>query len=424
MKYHIITSIFVFLFLACEPDLNIDQKDIKYPPTEKSRPKTEDSKQKESKPKTEEELRKKQQQEEEELRKKQQQEEEELKKKQQQQEEELRKKQQQEEELKKKQQQEEEELRKKQQQEEELRKKQQQEELKKKQQQQEEELRKKQQQEEEELRRKQQQEEEELKKKQQQEEELRRKQQQEEELRKKQQQEEELRKKQQQEEELRRKQQQEEELRKKQQQEEELRKKQQLKNKLLNDLKNLIEIANTDKEKSTKRMKEEPSDQYGILAFQELYMSTGKVSENKPEPKKFRENTYSTLSAIDDNKLKDLSEIIRKSGQIQGLFNIFNRFGINFNEPLNHVYSKKDTLKELEISDLEKLKNSFEKLLSLKATFTKMLNQLLLDYENDKDHIRTDTNKLKSYGTEFFNQLDEKESESYAPKNQIFSIVT
>ncbi|WP_418457387.1 CRASP family complement regulator-acquiring lipoprotein [Borreliella andersonii] len=414
MKYHIITSIFVFLFLACEPDLNIDQKDIKYPPTEKSRPKTEDSKQKESKPKTEEELRKKQQEEEEELRKKQQQEEEELKKKQQQEEEELRKKQQQEEEELKKKQQQEEELKKKQQQEEELRKKQQQEEeLRKKQQQ--EELKKKQQQEEEELRRKQQQQEEELRRKQQQEEE---------ELKKKQQQEEELRRKQQQEEELRRKQQQEEELRKKQQEEEELRKKQQLKNKLLNDLKNLIEIANTDKEKSTKRMKEEPSDQYGILAFQELYMSTGKVSENKPEPKKFRENTYSTLSAIDDNKLKDLSEIIRKSGQIQGLFNIFNRFGINFNEPLNHVYSKKDTLKELEISDLEKLKNSFEKLLSLKATFTKMLNQLLLDYENDKDHIRTDTNKLKSYGTEFFNQLDEKESESYAPKNQIFSIVT
>ncbi|MDO7256762.1 CRASP family complement regulator-acquiring lipoprotein [Borreliella burgdorferi] len=88
MKYHIITTIFVFLFLACRPDFNIDQKDIKYPPTEKSRPKTESSKQKESKPKTEEELKKKQQ--EEELKKKQQ--EEELKKKQQ--EEELKKKQQ------------------------------------------------------------------------------------------------------------------------------------------------------------------------------------------------------------------------------------------------------------------------------------------------------------------------------------------
>ncbi|WP_418905146.1 virulence associated lipoprotein (plasmid) [Borreliella finlandensis] len=72
MKYHIITTIFVFLFLACRPDFNIDQKDIKYPPTEKSRPKTESSKQKESKPKTEEELKKKQQEEEKEKPRKQQ----------------------------------------------------------------------------------------------------------------------------------------------------------------------------------------------------------------------------------------------------------------------------------------------------------------------------------------------------------------
>ncbi|WP_417903348.1 complement regulator-acquiring protein [Borreliella andersonii] len=207
--------------------------------------------------------------------------------------------------------------------------------------------------------------------------------------------------------------------------EEELRKKQRLKNTSLTDLKNLIERANTDKEKSTKRMKEEPSNQYGILAFQDLYMPNGKqVSENEPEPKKIRENIYFTLSAIDDNKLKDLSKIIREAEQTQGLFNIFLRFGRNFKELLNHVYSKKDTLKELEISDLEKLKNSFEKLLSLKATFTEMLNQLLLDYENDKDHIQTDTNKLKPYVTEFFHQLRKKESELHAPKNQIFSIVT
>ncbi|WP_418905152.1 hypothetical protein QIA19_04910 (plasmid) [Borreliella finlandensis] len=44
MKYHIIVHIFVFLFLACNADFNTDQKGIKYPPTEKSKPKTEDSK--------------------------------------------------------------------------------------------------------------------------------------------------------------------------------------------------------------------------------------------------------------------------------------------------------------------------------------------------------------------------------------------
>ncbi|ACN92258.1 virulence associated lipoprotein [Borreliella burgdorferi] len=195
-----------------------------------------------------------------------------------------------------------------------------------------------------------------------------------------------------------------------------------IKNTLLNDLINLIEIANEHKEKYEKRMQEEPSDQYGILAFQELDLSVGKISEDTPQSKKFRKNTYSTLSAIDVNKLKDLSEIIRNSGQIQGLFNIFNRFGGIFDDSLNHVYSKKDILGGLEILDLDKLKNSFEKLLSIKETFSKMLNQLLLDYKNDKDHIRTETNKLKSHTTALFEQLDKKEDEAYEPKNQIFSI--
>ncbi|AEL19509.1 borrelia virulent strain associated lipoprotein (plasmid) [Borreliella bissettiae DN127] len=64
MKYNNIVNIFIFLFLACNPNFNTEQKDIKSPPTEKSRPKIEESKQ-------EEELKKKQQ-EEEELKRKQQ----------------------------------------------------------------------------------------------------------------------------------------------------------------------------------------------------------------------------------------------------------------------------------------------------------------------------------------------------------------
>ncbi|WP_204273392.1 hypothetical protein, partial [Stenotrophomonas maltophilia] len=53
--------------------------------------------------------------------------------------------------------------------------------------------------------------------------------------------------------------------------------------------------------------------------------------------------------ALAMGSVKDLSEIIRNSGQIQGLFNIFNRFGGIFDDSLNHVYSKKDILGGLEI---------------------------------------------------------------------------
>lgn len=61
------------------------------------------------------------------------------------------------------------------------------------------------------------------------------------------------------------------------------------------------------------------------------------------------------------------------------------------------LYPKKDALDKLEISNLEKLKNSFEKLLSRKSIVLDMLNQLLLDYQDDKNSIiKTDTTKLES----------------------------
>ncbi|WP_234925303.1 virulence associated lipoprotein [Borreliella valaisiana] len=60
---------------------------------------------------------------------------------------------------------------------------------------------------------------------------------------------------------------------------------------------------------------------------------------------------------------------------------------------------KKDTLDKLEISNLEKLKNSFKELLSTKATISETLNKLLLDYQNDENSIKTDSTKLESHVT-------------------------
>ncbi len=46
---------------------------------------------------------------------------------------------------------------------------------------------------------------------------------------------------------------------------------QRMKKTLLNDLKNLIETASADIEKYVKKLEEEPANQYGILAFKELF---------------------------------------------------------------------------------------------------------------------------------------------------------
>ncbi|AJY73025.1 CRASP family complement regulator-acquiring lipoprotein [Borreliella afzelii] len=60
------------------------------------------------------------------------------------------------------------------------------------------------------------------------------------------------------------------------------------------------------------------------------------------------------------------------------------------------LYPKKDILDKLEISDLQKFKNLLEKLLSTKADISKTLKQLLLDYQNNENSIKTDINGLKS----------------------------
>lgn len=59
------------------------------------------------------------------------------------------------------------------------------------------------------------------------------------------------------------------------------------------------------------------------------------------------------------------------------------------------LYSKKDTLNKLEILDLENLKNSFEKLLSIRTVVSEMLNQLLLDYKSNKNSIKTNNVELE-----------------------------
>ncbi|WP_419260115.1 CRASP family complement regulator-acquiring lipoprotein [Borreliella afzelii] len=171
-----------------------------------------------------------------------------------------------------------------------------------------------------------------------------------------------------------------------------------MKKTLLNDLKNLIETASADREKYVKKLEEEPANQYGILAFKELFWPTSPnedIADNTERSKKYRKYVYCTLNAIDTNKLKELSEIILLSAQTGALFNIFKELGNTIDDVIVGLYSKKDALNKLEILDLENLKNSFEKLLSTKTIVSEMFSQLLLDYQNDKNLIKRDNTNLK-----------------------------
>ncbi|ACN55748.1 virulence associated lipoprotein [Borreliella burgdorferi] len=198
----------------------------------------------------------------------------------------------------------------------------------------------------------------------------------------------------------------------------------QIKNKLLDDLKNLIETANEDRKKYEKKLEEEPSNQYGISIFKEIYWvaSYETVADNTDRSKNYRKFIYATLNPINTNKLANLSKILIQSKQKTLLFGTFCNLGRTFDTAINHLYPKKDALDKLEISNLEKLKNSFEKLLSMKSIVSDMLNQLLLDYQDDKDSIKTDIAKLESHLTELYKQIEKKSSQATKLKNNILSI--
>uniref|UniRef100_UPI003AF66EBD virulence associated lipoprotein n=2 Tax=Borreliella afzelii TaxID=29518 RepID=UPI003AF66EBD len=146
------------------------------------------------------------------------------------------------------------------------------------------------------------------------------------------------------------------------------------------------------------------------------------VTADTKRSKDYRKQTYATLNNININELKTFSEIVVLAKQTHILINIVRSFGAALDDVIVCLYPKKDILDKLEISDLQKLKNLLEKLLSTKADVSKMLNQLLLDYQNDTNSIQTDTAKLEPRVTTFSKQMLEKQKEAENIRNEIFTI--
>ncbi len=108
-------------------------------------------------------------------------------------------------------------------------------------------------------------------------------------------------------------------------------------------------------------MGEEPSDQYGI-PFNDFNWgpNTEKISSNTNRSIKYRRHTYTILSSIDTKEFKEFTNILKLT-IILDMYNLFNDLGRSLDIATNYLYSKKETLDKLDTSDLEKLKNSFEK---------------------------------------------------------------
>ncbi|WP_418905153.1 virulence associated lipoprotein (plasmid) [Borreliella finlandensis] len=169
-------------------------------------------------------------------------------------------------------------------------------------------------------------------------------------------------------------------------------------------------------------MKEEPEDQYGVQAFKVLNWGPGTedVSANTERSIRFRRHTYTILSVLDIDELKEFSDIILLATE-ENILGAFSSLGGVLDTASDHLHPKKDKLNNLDISDLKTLKNSFDKILSIIETVSSMSKQLILDYENNKDLIKTDINKLKSHVKKLHNQFREKAHEAYNLKEFIVS---
>ncbi|MBB6043498.1 virulence associated lipoprotein (plasmid) [Borreliella yangtzensis] len=194
-----------------------------------------------------------------------------------------------------------------------------------------------------------------------------------------------------------------------------------IKNKLLNNLNNLIKVANAHKEKYIKIMEKEPDDRYGV-AFRAMQLGSGKelISGNSEQSRNYRRNFYTILN-IDTKDLKEFSSILEPGNRVPALVIPLAYLGDTFDKVIDHLYPKKDTLEKLDISDLEKLKQSFEKLLSIIKIASEESKQLLLDYRNDKNSIKTDFTKRTSYIDTLSNQMEKKVAEADNLRDVILS---
>ncbi|MBB6043535.1 virulence associated lipoprotein (plasmid) [Borreliella yangtzensis] len=182
---------------------------------------------------------------------------------------------------------------------------------------------------------------------------------------------------------------------------------------LLNNLINLIETAYSKKEKHIKKMEKEPQDQYNMLVFEKIGWGAGTelMNVNTDRSIRFRRHTYTLLDTIDDNELKEFSDIILLTGDGILILNIYGSLGGTLDIVSDYFYPKRDALNKLDISNLEKIKESFEKILSTIKDVSETSKQLLLDYRNDKNLIKTDAIKREIYVDSLRNRMLEKAME-------------
>lgn len=164
-----------------------------------------------------------------------------------------------------------------------------------------------------------------------------------------------------------------------------------------------------------------------LIEIPKATIDKNKISPIKPEEQKTVDSQADGEIFTIDTRAFDFISTFLAENEIDEFITIFNKpkqksiaakvlntiaiLELEVEKTINHLFLKKDALDKAKISDLKKIKNSLEQLFSIRKFFSKTIKQILLDYQKNKNSIKTDDSQLNSYLDTLSNQLNEKNKE-------------
>ncbi|APJ09305.1 CRASP family complement regulator-acquiring lipoprotein [Borreliella afzelii] len=130
-------------------------------------------------------------------------------------------------------------------------------------------------------------------------------------------------------------------------------------------------------------------------------------------------NTFLTNDELDEFTTIFHKPKLQSPGQILNNIAILE---LNLERIINHLSLETDALDKVKISDLKKIGNSLEQFFSIRTIVSTEIKQILLDYRENKNSIKTDDSKLETYLSEKLNRFNEKKKENDNLKTTILSI--
>ncbi|MBB6208460.1 virulence associated lipoprotein [Borreliella lanei] len=184
------------------------------------------------------------------------------------------------------------------------------------------------------------------------------------------------------------------------------------KNEYINEIKNLIA---TTKESIDKRklLQAKPVDQNLVN------------DKNNKKVFEIDKRAFDFINSfLTDDEFNKFSTIFHKT-KLKSPGKVLNSIAIlelNIEQVINHLDLKKETLDKANTSDLENIKNSLEKLFSIRNFFSTIIKRILLDHQNNENSIKLDDSKSETYFNTIYNQFNEKNKKVRNLKKTILSM--